>query len=152
MDAPIFFYSKLPAYQEFSNFYMMDFMMDGVHMKSAEHAFQYIKAKTFGDEEAAEKILHAKSAASAKAFGRKVKHFDDAVWTEKKDDVMSNIIRAKFAIQELKTQLKATGTRPLVEANPRDSYWGIGTSKLDNPAKWGQNRLGKILEHVRSTC
>jgi ribA/ribD-fused uncharacterized protein len=149
-EEPVMFFSKLPENKEFSNFYAVDFMMDGVEMKSAEHAFQYYKAKTFGDEVHAEKILKAKSAQSAKSFGKKVANFDVKVWDEKKDDVMRQIIRAKFSVPELRAKLLETGTRPMVEANPRDSYWGIGTSKIDKPEKWGQNKLGKILEEVRA--
>ena len=149
-EEPVVFFSKLPENKEFSNFYAVDFQMDGILMKSAEHAFQYYKAKTFGDEEIAEKILKAKSAQSAKSFGKKVKNFNEEVWNAKKDDVMKQIVRAKFSVPELRVKLLETGTRPMVEANPRDSYWGIGTSKIDNPAKWGQNKLGKILEEVRS--
>jgi ribA/ribD-fused uncharacterized protein len=152
---PVFFFSKTPENKEFSNFYEVDFEMDGVKFKSAEHAFQYAKAKKFGDDTIAEKILKAKSAQSAKAFGKKVANFKEEEWTAEKDDLMRKIIRAKFRSNpEITKKLLDTGDRVLAEANPRDRYWGIGTSadteKAKNPAKWvGENRLGKILMEVR---
>jgi ribA/ribD-fused uncharacterized protein len=154
-EPPLFFFSKAPENKEFSNFYEVDFEMDGVKFKSAEHAFQYAKAKKFGDEVHAEKILKAKSAQSAKAFGKKVANFKEPEWTAEKEEIMRKIIRAKFRSNpEITKKLLDTGDRLLAEANPRDRYWGIGTSadteKAKNPAKWvGENRLGKILMEVR---
>ena len=152
---PVFFFSKTPENREFSNFFEVDFVMDDVRFKSAEHAFQYVKAKTFGDDAIAEKILKAKSAQSAKAFGKKVANFKDDEWNAKKDDVMRAIVRAKFRTNPTITKtLLDTGDRPLANADPRDRYWGIGTSadteKAKNIAKWvGENRLGKLLMEVR---
>ena len=154
-DPPVFFFSKAPENKELSNFFEVDFEMDGVKFKSAEHAFQYAKAKKFGDETMAEKILKAKSAQSAKAFGKKVANFKEPEWTADKEDLMRKIIRAKFRSNpEITKTLLDTGDRLLAEANPRDRYWGIGTSaeteKAKTPAKWvGENRLGKILMEVR---
>ena len=100
--------------------------------------------------------MKSKSAQSAKSFGKKVEKFEDATWDAKKDEVMKQILRAKFsqnlAIRKL---LLDTGDKILAEANPRDSYWGIGTSSTTtiakNPEKWkGQNKLGKFLMELRS--
>jgi ribA/ribD-fused uncharacterized protein len=48
----------------------------------------------------------------------------------------------------------ATKDRVLAEANPRDSYWGIGTSADTAPAQkgtWkGQNWMGKMLMELRT--
>jgi ribA/ribD-fused uncharacterized protein len=152
---PVFFFSKAPENKEFSNFYEVDFEMDGVKFKSAEHAFQYAKAKKFGDDVHAEKILKAKSAQSAKAFGKKVANFKEPEWSTEKEELMRKIIRAKFRSNpEITKKLLDTEDRVIANADPRDRYWGIGTSadteKAKNPAKWvGENRLGKILMEVR---
>jgi hypothetical protein len=152
----VFFFSKEPTNKEFSSFYDTTFKIDDVEYKSAEHAFQAIKAKTFGDDASFTKIVKSKSAQSAKSFGKKVEKFEDAVWDAKKDEVMKQILRAKFsqnpAIRKL---LLDTGDKILAEANPRDTYWGIGTSSTTtiakNPEKWkGQNKLGKFLIELRS--
>ena len=49
--------------------------------------------------------------------------------------------------------LKETGQLVLLEANPFDRFWGIGTSLFDtsvwSETKWnGQNMLGKLLMKV----
>jgi ribA/ribD-fused uncharacterized protein len=154
-EQPVFFFSKNPENKEFTTMYDTVFSIDDVEYKSAEHAYQAFKAKTFGDEDSFKKIVKAKSGQSAKSFGKKVTGFDAAVWDAKKDDIMKTVLRAKFsqnpAIRKL---LLDTGVRILAEANPRDTYWGIGTSAgttvAKNPAKWkGQNKLGKFLMELR---
>lgn len=153
----VFFFSKEPENKEFSNFYETNFLLDGVEYKSAEHAYQGMKAKTFGDEEMFAKILKAKSAQSSKSFGKKVKDYKEDVWAEKKDKVMKDILRAKFTQNlELRTKLLDTDDKVLANADSRDKYWGIGTSAnttmAKDPAKWkGENKLGKILEELRTT-
>ena len=70
---------------------------------------------------------------------------------------MEKAIRAKFVQHpELRKELQATGDKLIGEADPRDTYWGIGTSmdleKAKFPSKWrGQNKLGKILMALRNT-
>jgi ribA/ribD-fused uncharacterized protein len=65
-------------------------------------------------------------------------------------------VKAKFTQHpELRKKLQETGDKRLGEANPRDKYWGIGTSsdtsKAKDPSKWpGKNTLGKILEEIRT--
>ena len=49
----------------------------------------WIKAKTFGDEETADKILQlGADPQKAKDLGRLVKNYDDCVWNEKRYQVM----------------------------------------------------------------
>jgi ribA/ribD-fused uncharacterized protein len=152
----VFFFSKEPENKEFSNFYETEFELDGVKYKSAEHAYQGIKAKTFGDEEAFEKILKAKSAQSAKAAGKKVKEYKEETWKEKKDEVMKTVLRAKFTQNlELRKKLLDTEDKRLANADSRDKYWGIGTSAnttmAKDPKKWkGENKLGAMLEELRA--
>jgi hypothetical protein len=127
-----------------------------VEYKSAEHAYQGMKAKTFGDEEMFAKILKAKSAQSSKSFGKKVKDYKEDVWAEKKDKVMKDILRAKFTQNlELRKKLLDTEDKVLANADSRDKYWGTGTSAntdvAKDPKKWkGENKLGKILEELRT--
>ena len=157
-EAPsiVFFFSKEPENKEFTNFYDARFKMEDVEFKNAEQAFQAYKASTFGDNEIYQKILKSKSGQSAKAFGKKVTGFDESVWDEKKDKIMSDILRAKFTQNPpLYKKLLETGNAILAEANPRDSYWGIGTSAgtsvAKDPSKWkGKNRLGNLLMELRA--
>lgn len=152
----LFFFSKEPENKEFSNFYETEFELDGVKYKSAEHAYQGIKAKTFGDEDAFNKIQKAKSAQSAKAAGKKVKDYKEETWKEKKDEVMKSVLRAKFTQNlELRKKLLDSGEKLIANADSRDKYWGIGTSAnttmATDPKKWkGENKLGKMLEELRA--
>ena len=153
----LYFFSKEPENKEFSNFYETNFTLDGVDYKSAEHAFQAVKAKTFGDDANFGKILKAKSAQSAKSFGKKVVGFKDEVWTpEKKEEVMKQIVRAKFTQNlELRKKLLDSGDKILANADARDKFWGVGTSAstaiAKDPSKWkGDNKLGKMLMELRT--
>ena len=66
-------------------------------------------------------------------------------WNSVRDDVMYDALVAKFAQnQKLKRTLIDTGDIDIIEASPRDSYWGWGSDKK------GQNQLGKLLMKVRS--
>ena len=66
-------------------------------------------------------------------------------WDVYRNTVMEQAVTAKFEQNPaLRARLLATGDAPLVEASPRDSYWGAGADGK------GQNRLGMILEIVRA--
>jgi ribA/ribD-fused uncharacterized protein len=144
-------------YRNFSNGSQHPIDMDGEKFATVEHYFQAMKAKEFKDDEIYNKILKAKTPKAAKALGKKVKNFVTEVWDGKRDEVMEKAIRAKFVQHpELRKELQATGDKLIGEADPRDTYWGIGTSmdleKAKSPSKWrGQNKLGKILMALRNT-
>lgn len=131
--------------------------MDGEKFPTVEHYFQAMKAKEFKDDEIYNKILKSKTPKAAKAAGKHVKNFVTEVWDAKRDEIMERAIRAKFVQHpELRKELQATGDKIIGEADPRDTYWGIGTSmdleKAKFPSKWrGQNKLGKILMALRNT-
>ena len=89
-------------------------------------------------------------------YQKKVKNFVTEVWDAKRDEIMEKAIRAKFVQHpELRKELQATGDKLIGEADPRDTYWGIGTSsdtsKAKDPTKWpGKNVVGKLLEELRT--
>ena len=169
---PVFFFmgnESLGEYKFLSNMYVAPFEIDGITYPTVEHYFQWSKAKLFKDEEIATKILTPPKgkpyteAKSVKAYGRKVKNFDGTQWDGLapgrgfKDEVMQKALRAKFTHPkntEMLEKLLATKDRVIAEANPRDSYWGIGTSPDTAPAQkgtWkGQNWMGKLLMALRS--
>jgi len=99
--------------------------------------------------------MKSPSPKSAKAYGKKAKGLNVDEWDAKRETVMRTALKAKFTQHpELRAKLLETGDRPLAEANPRDKYWGIGTSfdtsKAKDVAKWpGQNKMGKLLEELR---
>ena len=138
-----------------SNWYKSEFTVDGIKFVNSEQWMMYQKAKTFGDEETAKKILASTSPSEIKGLGRKVKNYNDTVWNGVRQIVVFEGLKAKFGQNEdLKKQLLATGDDILVECNPTDSIWAIHMSE-DDPrvqdiSKWqGQNLLGFTLMLVR---
>ena len=68
-------------------------------------------------------------------------------WREISYGIMLEVVRAKFSLPEMKEKLLTTGDAELVEGNNHhDNLWGACPRCT---AKVGQNRLGKILMHVR---
>lgn len=155
---PILFFgadeSKGP-YRNFSNMSSHPIEINGIKYLTVEHYFQAMKAKEFEDAESYDKILKVATPKAVKALGRLVKNFNDDAWNTKRDEVMKLGVRTKFIQHpELRKQLLATGDDIIGEANPRDLYWGIGSSteqeKSAFPSKWrGQNNLGKLLMNLR---
>jgi len=132
------FYGNLGEYGFLSNFYEAPFKLDGDTWPTVEHYFQAVK--TF-DETDRRRIRDATNPAKAKSMGRKVLLRKD--WEGIKQDVMRKALRAKFSIPELREQLLATGDAKLIEAAPRDYYWGAGAKGT------GKNRLGVLLAEIR---
>lgn len=139
-----------------SQWFPSPFELDGHRYPTAEHWMMAAKARLFGDEEAAARILTAGSPARAKALGREVRGYDDTRWYEHRFEIVVAGSVAKFGSDPgLRAYLVGTGDRVLVEASPRDRIWGIGLSADDpaaqDPARWrGQNLLGFALMEARS--
>ena len=67
-------------------------------------------------------------------------------WEQLKDNIMHRAVLAKFTTHaDIQAILLNTGNQPIVENAPSDYYWGCGKDGS------GQNKLGQILEAVRST-
>lgn len=113
------------------------------------------KARLFGDEEALEQSLESSDPKTAKAFGRKVKDFDEEVWEENARQIVVEGNLEKFGQNEqLHKFVVGTGDAVLVEASSYDRIWGIGLKANDSRAKrpdtWrGQSWLGFALMEVR---
>jgi len=123
-----------------SNFYedvSYQIEYNGLFFNNAEAAFQ--SAKVFDKNT---KIKFCKlNPSEAKRLGRSVILRPD--WEQIKDQVMYDVVKAKFSIKHLKEMLLATGNEELIEGNLwNDTYWGVCNGK-------GQNKLGKILMRVR---
>lgn len=128
-------------YAFLSNFHKCKIEFEGYIYPTVEHAFQ--AAKTF-DKEEREKIRSVASPVIAKRIGRKVKLRND--WEIVKSDIMYTLLKKKFADQELKKMLLATGDAELIEGNNHgDRYWGQVNGS-------GKNMLGKLLMQVRENC
>lgn len=124
---------------------------------NSEQYFMYEKARAFGDEEIAMRILfEGKNPKQAKSLGRKVKGYNDEVWNKMRYKVMLRANLLKYLqnkdIEKLLLNEEFDG-KNFVEASPIDCIWGIGCDEataLDDESNWnGQNLLGKVLDEVR---
>lgn len=142
------FWKVSGEYGEFSNWYLCSFMFMGMRFGSSEQALMWFKARRFGDIEIAEKILKTNNQKEIKDLGRKVKNYDDKIWSSIRFGVMHNILYYKFSQNNvLRDKLLSTGDAELYEASPYDKIWGIGSDNVEEVK--GQNLLGKALMEVR---
>lgn len=138
-----------------SQWYAINFEIDGIEYYSSEHYMMAEKVKLFSDELNYKKILGSQSPGQAKQYGREVLGFDEKVWKQNRTEIVLKGNIAKFGQNEsVKNYLLSTKNRILVEASPVDIIWGIGLSKdsehCQNPLKWrGLNLLGFVLMEVR---
>jgi len=139
----------------FSQWWEESFEVNGVLYYTAEQFMMAEKARLFKDAEALANILASKDPKVQKAWGRKVKNFNEAIWNEVKVEIVSQGNLAKFSQNSyLLKALLATGNKILVEASPYDKIWGIGIGKNDSrrfdETQWrGQNLLGKVLTELK---
>lgn len=139
-----------------SQWWPAPFVLDGVRYASAEHYMMAGKARLFGDDSTAAKILAAPEPAAAKALGRQIRSFDENTWKAHRFDLVVAANTAKFGQHpDLRAYLLATSSRVLVEASPVDRIWGIGLRADDpragDPARWrGLNLLGFALMRART--
>lgn len=180
-DGYIFFLAKEEKYGCFSNAYresgeghigldetLEKDVSNNLRFWCVNQELHYRKAKIFGDDEIAQQILDEKSdAGKIKQFGRVVKGYDDAKWTEMRYDVARNAVYAKFSQDDTLTKiLLDTGDKIILEA-ASDEAWGIGCAEFTTdetkgakhketgrwdigPKLWeGQNLLGRCIMDVR---
>lgn len=116
----------------------------------------WAKAKYFGDNDSAARILEAVDPLKCKQLGRLVKGYDDKQWSLVRYSFMHDANFEKYS-QDTKLKEKlldpAFDGKEFVEASPTDCVWGIGFAQVDAPndeSKWlGQNLLGKVITQVR---
>ena len=139
-----------------SNWYLSEFTVDNISFSSMEQYMMYKKAVCFGDIETAAQILATNNTAEIKALGRLVANYNDHMWNGVRQIIVFKGLVAKFSQNnDLKQQLKATGTSLLAECAVNDKIWGIGLSMTDpqrlDTSKWeGQNLMGYALMMARN--
>ena len=136
-----------------SNWYKLKFRYKGLLFPTAEHALMHEKAVLMGDSGTAAKILKAATPRSAKALGRKVEPFDQALWDAHCDQIMEDILVAKFSFSQRLREYLLGVCGPFYEASPKDKIWGIGISVKQAQAGAphnGENKLGKALDRARA--
>jgi len=143
--------------------------IDNKIFPTSEHYFQYKKFSYEGasrkSEDYAELIRTASTPNISRILGGQltsklppykwaqdlksiIQEYSDVSVREDWDNVRNNIMRkavySKFyQNKNLQELLLSTFPKKIIEASPRDSYWGYGKNKK------GNNMLGKILEEVR---
>lgn len=153
----IFFWGDWP-----SNWYPCHFVVkengEELGFSSSEQYFMWKKAKTFGDEETAKKILkRGHNPRTAKALGREVRNYDNEIWDDLRYDVMVDANYYKYSqnkdLKEMLLDPELEG-KHFCEASKYDTIWGIGLTEdnplVDDEKNWlGDNLLGKVLDEVR---
>lgn len=138
-----------------SQWWPAPFQVGGITYPTAEHFMMAGKARLFGDEAMASRIVDAVSPSDAKALGRAVSGYDENLWARRRYGIVVEGNTAKFGQHpDLLAYLAATAGRVLVEASPADRVWGIGLAADDDragrPSQWmGLNLLGFGLMDVR---
>lgn len=139
-----------------SNFYPCQFSVEGETFNCVEQFYQSHKARFFKDDITASEIMQTKDPAMQKRLSRSIRDYCEETWEPAAKDCLYNGILAKFSQNiDLRKFLIDTGDLVLLEASPRDQYWGTGCS-LSSPntlivsSHPGQNYAGHILMSVRS--
>ncbi|MBX3051585.1 MAG: NADAR family protein [Caldilineaceae bacterium] len=139
---PIRFYLSKDPYYELTNHSAHGFTLDGHFWPTVEH---YYQAQKFAGSAYADAIRDAPNPMIARRMGRDREHPIRPDWDAVKEAVMYRATLAKFESHpDALASLLSTGEEELVEASPRDFYWGSGADGS------GLNRYGQILMQVRA--
>ena len=94
-----------------SQWFQRVFQIDGVDYPTAEHWMMAEKARLFDDDVMLAEILSSDGPKEAKAFGRKVRGFDNDVWNDRRVEIVKRGNLAKFGQHDdLKSFLLSTST------------------------------------------
>lgn len=138
---PILFYHSDQPWGEFSNFSRHSVFLKDRIWPTVEH---YYQAQKFGETSREELIRRLPTSTLAKVRANEWVDFRRHDWSQVKESVMLDGLRAKFTQHpELLEKLSGTGARELVEHTGNDDFWGDGGDGR------GQNRLGHLLMQVR---
>lgn len=127
----------------FSNFSRHPVYYNLWNCKTSEHAYQAMK---FDGTEYADRIVQVATPREAANLGRDKSFPLRPDWEEIKDQIMYEVVFAKFKQnEEIQEVLLSTGDQEIVEDSTTygDSYWGCGRDGK------GRNQLGKTLMKVR---
>src|SRR5262245_24477928 len=79
-----------------SQWWPVEFTVEGVHFRSAEHYMMWRKATLFGDLDSAGHIVAAGHPRDAKELGRGVLGFDEPTWADRRFEIVLDASRHKF--------------------------------------------------------
>lgn len=138
-----------------SNFFPCTIHVFGIHHRSAEHAFQYVKAIRCGDLSKATAIQAAETALDAKMISKTIQINDEFI--DKQEKLMEEIVNAKYdQVEAFREILDKQEQSTLFAESVYDDFWGTGLNKAGTEhtdhRKWpGQNVLGQIFRKIVST-
>lgn len=150
-----FFWKAYEDFGELSQWYISDFVYEGITFRCMEQFMMYKKAMLFGDVDTASMIMRESNAHPNvyRQLGRRVANFHEWVWrNECRDIVVDGNLHKFMQNSALRTKLLSTENTLLVEASPYDRKWGIGYGAdiaMVNVDRWGDNLLGTCLMTVR---
>lgn len=131
-------------YRWLSNFELTPCSYQCIAYPSAENAYQAAKVVSIHRD-----AFRTCTPAQAKRLWKNPKFIrstkTEEGWNEARHDIMLGIVVSKFLNNpQLKEKLIETGHKYIEETNWwKDEYWGVCDGR-------GQNKLGKILTHVRA--
>jgi ribA/ribD-fused uncharacterized protein len=115
--------------------------LDGVMYKTAEHAYQALRAVP----EARQSIIDARSPMDAWRAGQVVKQNNQLIPDFDKLTLMERIFRTKLEQHsDVREVLLATGDRDLLKVYDTDYFWGTGADGA------GENQMGKLWMRLRA--
>ncbi|XP_062586979.1 uncharacterized protein LOC134248578 [Saccostrea cucullata] len=135
-----------------SNFYPCVLDIFGIKYKSAEHAFQYIKAVRCSDLDSANIIKDADDALSALRIGKKIKPNEQ--WVSTKEAVMEEILENKCVQGPVFRDKLCTSKQSTVFVETTyNNEWGSGLDRdgtcNTKPEQWpGKNILGVLMKKI----
>ena len=152
VEGKIYFNSRTPYFNIFSNFYEEPLQINGEIWKTGEHFYQAAKFAKTGlqpDEEIYHTIINAETPGTAKRLA------DEYFSEENKGrshqalrtfQAMATMLNMKFAPDTLaRKRLMQTGDLELVHLSSSDFFWG------QNRKGDGKNLLGKVLMQMRNS-
>ena len=95
-------------------------------------------------------ILKTKNPRKQKELGRQVSNYEDKMWSDVRQNIMTEILKHKFNSEALKYLKEKYKEYEFVEASPYDKIWGVGLDEnnekiLNENNLLGQNLLGKCI-------
>ena len=134
-----------------SNFYVIEFIFEGVRYQLVEQAYQFKFAMHHKEFDIAQKLLNKTNGYDIKKDVEGIVH--DAEWGHICVPLLRALMYAKFSQNpELMDRLVATYPHPLIEST-KDTEWGgglpFGDPDYDRGIVKGENKCGKELSSIR---
>lgn len=153
------FWKTSDKYGEFSQWHKSMMFKDDKIYETCEHYMMYHKALLFNDTKIADKILKYTDPHEVKKLGRKIKNFDEYIWSNNREKIVYDGNLMKFTHNDIfKNLLLSTGDAYIAEASPYDKVWGTNLDERKtieyyrkNKEFPGLNLLGIQLMKVRKT-